>query len=305
MVAAASAEVLLLTCSMARDRELFALLARSVDEHLGTYRHRVVVPARDIAAFRPYQNSRRELVAQEDVLPFRVTTIPASPLLGRWIKPLRRPLYIDRGMRVVRGWVLQQLLKIESAKTASEAAVLHVDSDTFFVRHMPPEAVVTGAGIRFFRASGTPSNPSHQTWVDASSRTLGLQPSKIEDAHYIENCVPWSRDVAREMVEHIQTTHGVPWYEVLVKERSFSEYYLYGHYVDRFRGRAGLHATDRPLCTSVWPQTGEETEAAVEAARQRMALATTFALAIQSTEAVSPNARGLIYQSTLESVQHR
>ena len=74
-----SPSVALLTCSMARDIGLFELLASSVDTHVDeAVPHRVVVPAADLQAFKRFASSRREIIAQEDVLPVRIWKAPAA-----------------------------------------------------------------------------------------------------------------------------------------------------------------------------------------------------------------------------------
>lgn len=82
----------LLTCSMARDLDLFALLARSVDAHVPEdIPHRVVVPKSDIAAFRAFRTLRREIIAQEDVMPFQTIKIPnLPPSLSRFARAGQR-----------------------------------------------------------------------------------------------------------------------------------------------------------------------------------------------------------------------
>jgi hypothetical protein len=159
--------VALLTCSMARDLDLFALLARSVDAHVAEdIPHRVVVPSRDMAAFRPYRTARREIIAQEEVMPFRTLKIPNLPRVLSAMSPsLRRPFYLDSRLRLMRGWILQQILKIEMSRLAPEQAVMHVDSDVFIFRILAAQDVFRDGRPAFFRATGATGNPLHADWI--------------------------------------------------------------------------------------------------------------------------------------------
>lgn len=268
---------------MARDRDLFALLARSVDAHVDpNIPHRVVVPGSDMAAFRSFANSRREIIAQEDVMPFRTVKIPNLPRsLGALAGSFRRPFYLDRRLRMIRGWILQQILKIEMSRLAQEEAVMHVDSDVFFFRPMTAADVFRDGRPAFFRATGKSGNPLHGEWIQSAARVLKISARQDHDPHYIENCVPWSTVALRAMTAHIEAQHARPWHQVLLKERSFSEYYLYGLYLDKLAGLSAVAEVSTSFCHSYWPsmKTTRIDPAAVLAG----AGAQSVALAIQST----------------------
>lgn len=274
----------LVTCSMARDRDLFALLARSVDAHIpADIPHRVVVPASDMAVFRAFGSPRREIIAQEDVLPFRTVKIPNLPrALGALAGSFRRPFYVDRKLRMIRGWILQQILKIEMSRLAPEDAVIHVDSDVFFFRPMTAANVFHDGRPAFFAADGQSGNPRHGEWVQAAARVLGASVPADHRPHYIENCVTWSTAVLRDLVGHVENRHSRPWHQVLLAERSFSEYYLYGLYLDHVAGLSKVARTSSALCRSYWPAQG--TTRIDLAALLANAGTTSYALAIQSTE---------------------
>jgi len=71
--------LILLTCSMLRDLEIFGILARSVDACAGPdVQHVVIVPRRDLAAFKRFAGPRRSFLAQEDVLPMRIRALPKA-----------------------------------------------------------------------------------------------------------------------------------------------------------------------------------------------------------------------------------
>ena len=109
--------VRILTCSMAKDIEIFALLARSVDDLVAPeIRHDVVVPGADLQAFKRFETAQRQIIAQEDVLPFRTFRVPGA--IQRAVGS-RRPIYVDKRLKMVRGWILQQILNIEMSRKAA------------------------------------------------------------------------------------------------------------------------------------------------------------------------------------------
>lgn len=250
--------VLLLTCSMPRDKALAELLFRSVDALVAEdIRHLVVVPGDAVAEFRPFANSRREIVVQEDLLPYRTYKLPSVGWLAPLVPPLRRPLYVTPSLRMVRGWVLQQALKFEASRTASERAVMHVDSDVFFVRPMVRADVHGPEGPHFFRAEGETANPLHRPWLDAAAGILGLDVPAGHRGHYVENCLVWSTDIVRDIFARVEAVHGRSLHDLLLRQRTFSEYYIYGAWVDLAPGPKAVHPSQTPLCNTFWPEAGD------------------------------------------------
>lgn len=298
-MAEAEKSVVLVTCSMARDRDLFDLLARTVDDLVDpAIRHVVVVPGKDLGAFAPYANARRTILAQEAVLPFRTFKFPAFPRLARILKPLRRPIYVDRRLRMIRGWILQQAIKIEMGMAAGADVVVHVDSDVFFIRPMGPGNVIRDGKAPFFRATGATGNPHHLSWVHAAERMLGLPLSADYGSHYIENCVPWHRDAVRAMTQQMEAAHGRAWHDVLLDEKALSEYYIYGLFLDRLRGTEGFYTDKADLCRSYWHEDDGALDedwlfGGLEAHHYALSVQSTNSLSAQQRDALSRKARAL------------
>lgn len=297
--AGAAVKLVLLTCSMARDLEIFGVLAASVDACAGPdVRHVVIVPKRDLAAFRRFAGPRREIVAQEEVLPVRLWALPKA--LGRLAflhDALRRPLYLTARGKVMRGWMIQQVLKIEYARQADCVAVLHVDSDVFFVRHFGAVDVLRDGRMAFFRVDEAEENPAHRRWGEAAAACLGVTLPAGWASHYIENCVPWHRDVAQGMVERIEAVHGRPYHDVLLTFPSISEYFIYGLFADLLLREPVLDPASRSVCNSFWPATPDE---AFDTGRQVARMEPWHkALAVQSTHAFPLAARERAFRDTL------
>ncbi len=291
--------VALITCSMAKDLDLFAILARSVDECVDEdIVHHVIVPGREIGAFRGFGSARRRIIAQEDVLPLKVLALPRFLKALAPVAPVfRRPLYLDRRLRLVRGWIIQQLIKIETSRAAPQKAVVHVDSDVFFVRRLSAGDILDGDRVRFFRAGGAGEIPVHREWSEAAARAVGAG-APPSGAHYIENCVIWSPGVVRDLVARIEAVHGRPWHEALRDAGSFSEYFVYGVYADLVRGGAGLSASDASLCHSYWD--AAPIGPGDMARHLGLMRAHHRAVAVQSTHAFTAQARRALYDACRE-----
>ena len=290
-----SHRVEILTCSIARDVDLFGLLAASIDQHVrNDTHHHVVVPSADMAAFRRFETSNRTIIAQEDVLPVRLWKIPSALRYLSFIKAgLRRPLYLTSEWSMVRGWMLQQLLKIQMSQRSDCAAIMHVDSDVCFFRNFSASDVFAGDDLRFFRALGKTSNPMHRPWIDASCHFLGIDAPQSYHAHYVENCVVWRTDLLRNMVKRIEEIHAMPFHITLFGAATISEYYLYGIYANLIAKDAGLVLEDTSFCNSYWP--ADETDSVDFTSLRNRLRPKHCALAIQSTHKINLAARAQIY----------
>ena len=282
----------ILTCSMARDVELFGLLARSVDDFVAPdIRHDVVVPGADLQAFRRFETPQRQIIAQEDVLPFRTFRVPGP--IQRAVGS-RRPIYVDKRLKTVRGWVLQQLLKIEMSRRADAIMILHMDSDVFFIRPFATDRCFTDGRPAYFRVEDAALSAEHQAWTQSARAVLGFDVTSLADRHYVENCIPWSCDIVRKMTARIESVNGAEWYNVLRGLPSLSEYFIYGQFVDNGGYEEQLAGSDRSFCLSYWPQTDGQRFSVDEQSRRLEP--DHVAMAIQSTEALTVAERRLVYE---------
>lgn len=273
----------MLTCSMARDLDLFALLADSVDRHVDDrVKHVVVVPGQQTGAFRRFETARRTVVAQEDVLPLRVWKTPdALKHLAFLNKGFRRPIYVDRKFRAVRGWMLQQLIKLQFSRQAGETAVMHCDSDMAFVRTMPLALAFPDGKPLFFRVHPRKIDGDHRRWLETAAALVGADLPSDFTGNYVENAIVWGTAQARAMAERIEAIKGQPLHEVLLTQPTISEYYLYGLYLELVAGTEAVSPAAFPICRSLWSFKDGET-LSPESAASRMR-AGDVAVAIQST----------------------
>lgn len=293
------AGLVLLTCSMARDLDIFGVLARSVDAFAAPdVRHVVIVPRRDLATFQVHAGPRRIILAQEEILPMRLWQLPKS--LGKLAflhEALRRPLYVTARGKVMRGWMIQQILKIEFARRSPCPRVVHVDSDVFFVRPFGAADVQRDGKTLFFRVDQERLDAAHRVWGEAAAYCLGQTLPEAWSSHYIENCVPWDRDTATAMVDRIETVHGRPYHDVLLTCPTISEYFIYGLFADLRHNAPGLAPGDISLCNSFWPA-APDVPFHLEAQLAKMN-PWHKALAVQSTHHFQPAARAEAYAAAV------
>jgi hypothetical protein len=239
--------------------------------------HHVVVPARDLRLFQNVRSPRLRVWPEADLMPpgLRSTgslaalaaKVPVLPSAFRWSAiNLRHP------WPPIRGWVLQQILKLAFCAEQRVDAVIIIDSDVALVRPLATERFGTQELIRMYEkpAAITGAMERHIMWTRTAHRLLGL-PAPGDGPHpdYIGGLVSWSPEVVRACLRRIEEATGRPWATAIGAEVHFSECILLGTYVRAF-GAAGrnYHLDQRSLCHSYWdyvPLGEDEAPAFVEA----------------------------------------
>ena len=251
----------LITLSFAGDLENCRLLCETADRFApAEARHLLAVPKTDMPLFRPMAGGRRTIVAEEEFLPAWLRKLPLpGPAWRRRLGLPRRNVYVSFQGRPVRGWIAQQIMKLTAAAMAETDTVLHLDSDTAFVRPLGMDGLRQDGLVRLARFPGAAQTAMHAPWHRAASRLLDLPASDYHGADYIDNFVPWRRANVRGLMRRIADIAGREATEVLAGTRDFSEYILYGVYCDRVLGlaRAGHFAAAQSLCETVWSEAGD------------------------------------------------
>jgi hypothetical protein len=244
--------VALLTPTYGRDLELCTLLCESVDRHVGSFsKHYLLVPDSDVPLFAHFASERRSI-------------LPASDFLPTWLRPLpriiqrkRRQYWWSFRAKPVSGWHVQQILKIAATISLPHRRYCILDSDVVFFRdfdlahfeypnpipllHMPDE--VTPAQIR------------HSRWVETSHQLLGLPKQSFPASDFIGHIMFWDQPTTRAMTSKIEAVTKLEWIDALCQTREFSEYMLYGYFVQSDVNFSSKHAlTARTPCVSYWDQ---------------------------------------------------
>ncbi|MGF1459177.1 MAG: DUF6492 family protein [Leptolyngbyaceae cyanobacterium] len=231
----------MVTPTYANDYEQFALLAHTVERRVPEHvPHYVIVPSEDYDLFQPLRSSRTRLLKDTEVLP-------------RWAQGLFKVgrYRVTTRSLPLRGWILQQLIKLSAPLFADEDVYLNLDSDTAFLRDFDPAIEFVRDGkVRLFCELSEPSWPDavleqNRRWRDNSLKLLGITGEKAPRAGYVGQIVPWRRNVLESIHQHLDRGWGRSWQERLGRCLTLSEYTLYGVYVENVLGfEAAGHCPD-------------------------------------------------------------
>jgi len=235
----------LVTVTYRGDLGPFRSLCASIDQLMPDIEHHVLVDRSDKGLFDEFANKKRKIIDCAEILPdYHEFSIGKKRLWVRW--PLK----------IVRGWIYQQLVKIGYIQTLRTDAAVIVDSDALFIRAIEPSDLFADQAVKMYQHLGRSSGPEDQSskWHDAASSALGLEPRGYTGADYISTAVIWSPEVLRKMTARIWHSWSMPWDRVLTRFFRFSEYVVYGVFCDHVAGdhRPMIEATDAELCHCSW-----------------------------------------------------
>jgi hypothetical protein len=237
--------MVVLTPSFAGDFELCAGLNRSLLQFApGDVQHQIFVSPADLDLFERLAGDRTTIRRKDSVLPKSFCWVPF--LRSAAMMNLRRPF------PPVRGWIVQQLVKLAATAAADADVVLLVDSDVEFVRPFSAEQFVRDGIVRFYRKPDEVDErlPRHMLWHHAARALLGLPPpppTLLPD--YVTALVPWDPAVVRRLLARVEEVSGRRWTDALAAQLHFSEYTLYGVFLDSLTSDpAASYVGETSLC---------------------------------------------------------
>ncbi len=241
-------DLAVVTPSYRPDAGLFAELHRSVLRHTSADTvHHVVVPPADRALFEPHEGPRCRIWTYPELLPKRYVGLPGMP--GLWMNTLRP-------WPPVRGWVMQQAIKIAVTARLDAKVVLLADSDVVLVREPTLDRFVAGDGrLRLWRTvDGVHDGmPDHVRWHAVARELLGLPPRpELPLPDYISPLCYWDPRIVQAMQARIEQTTGRPWMHGFNSRLQISEFILYGVFVDEVYSRDDPPQGDSDLCHVRW-----------------------------------------------------
>jgi hypothetical protein len=243
------ARMTVLTPSYAPDLPLCAALNASVLRHSpDSVGHLIVVPRRDRPLFDRLAGPRTTIRSVGEFVP---RWMPAVPGANAWLN-LRRPF------PPVRGWIMQQIVKLAAAAESSADVVLLADSDVEFIRPFTPGMFVRTGVVRFFREPGSVDDrlPRHVIWHRNARTLLGLAAAAPPFDDYIASMIACDPRLVRRMLQRVTTVTGRPWAEAIATQLHFSEWILYGVFVDEILpAESSSFASDDSRCHSYWDET--------------------------------------------------
>lgn len=242
----------LITLSYGGDVDACRALCGSVDRFVDpAIAHTIYVPRREIALFAPLANARRRIEAEEDLLPSWMWRVPMPSRAWRrrlWLP--RRNVFLTPYTRPMRGWIAQQMMKIQAAAQAADEIVVHVDSDNAFIRPMGLAALTKPEGVRLYVNPKHETGGSHRLWHREAARLLRAPSDDFHAGDPIDGIVVWRRSLVRAMIARIEHVGGRDWRRILAGTRHFSEYVLYGVFVETCVGFAASGHVIEPFSLS-------------------------------------------------------
>lgn len=297
-------DVSLITVSYRGDYALAGELCASVEAYVpADIEHVLVVPRADVALFLPLKTARRRIVLVEDLLPpsWRQLPIPSriQTPFGTW-RP--RSFWVTP-QGFMRGWVLQQIIKLSCDIATPRSTLVFADSDVMFVRPFTREHLFKSGKTRLYHRPGeTKESERHRAWHRAAAEILGLPATDYFGADYIGNLITWRRDTLIALQDHIAKVAGRPWQAALAGRRALSEYILYGAFAEHVLGEASGHyvdATDPVHASWHYDLADAQSRAAFQGGLQPHHVA----VLIQSTEDMAPSDRRRFIKSMTDKSQ--
>lgn len=257
--------IAVITTTFAPDFELCIDLHRSVLEFTDqSVSHYLLVPPADLELFSALRGPRCVVLAESELLPSRMIRIPT------WVNHLIQLAWHDRRranlaavnllrpIPPVRGWILQQIVKLAAASRLDADILLIADSDVRIVRPISIDTFVREGKLRLYRREGTVNEdlPSHVAWHKVARKLLGLATPTLPLPDYVSSFNVWERRVVLLLLDRINRVSHRHWIDAIAGRLSFSEHILYGVFVDKVLGpSANTFTASASLCHSYWDTT--------------------------------------------------
>ena len=238
-----SAPITIVTCSYGPDAGRCRRLCQSIDRFVPTtIEHCIIVPRRDYPLFSDLHHGRRRVHVTEEVVPGNFRHLPAAPKL--WLGP---------GAWPVRGWIMQQVTKLSANYVAETELLMFADSDLELIRPLEEDLLYRDGELRLHRIPGAKSTGDHLQWHHRAARLLG-EPPRYFGSDYVGQLITWRRSNLEGLQAHLEAVNGMPWYRPVARSLKFSEYILYGAYVEHVLGKArnGHFYCADEICHCCW-----------------------------------------------------
>ena len=273
------------------------LLCESMDVFLrGSWHHYIIVDQRELPLFNHLTGPRRTVLVEQNILPGAMKYLGRLPF-GRKLK-----LWWSSKTGFMGGWQIQQLLKLQMAYVIKEDAMLMCDSDTFFIRPFDISKLVENGAVRFYRTAhefSETDNADITKFSNAAFALLDVKAAHFPVRGYVDNMIPWCAPMVRQLCDYISQRQGKAWYLALGRINIFSEYTLYGLYVERLANDHSMLApTNESICYTIWAMDAEKLqnlESTVKTLPPNI-----VAIGVQSNLSIDPKIREQLFQQIIK-----
>jgi hypothetical protein len=233
----------IITCSYGPDLERCKRLCASVDNYVpADIGHILIVPPRDLHRFSALATGRRRVLTTSDVLPAQFRQLPGSD-----------KLWMDKRCWPIRGWVMQQLVKLSANRATDAELLLFADSDLQFLRGFDAKAFYRDDKLRLHRVPDAMNEGRHRRWHSRAGTLLGDNRDYF-GSDYVGQLITWRRSNLVALQRYIEESVGKPWHIAVSRSLDISEYILYGSFVEHVLGKEqnGHFYDSRDLCHCCW-----------------------------------------------------
>ena len=233
----------LITVSYAPDAERCFRLCESIDRHNdpSSIQHLIVCPARDESLFSTLAAEHRTITTYQKLLPNGYKQLP-------WLKGW----WLDPGFFPIRGWMMQQIVKMAAAAQSDSEVVVFVDSDIVCCKPFNATTFYPDQKIRLLTKTLTAEDKDHTLWQRLSERLLWITPQQ-KFPNYVGQLISWSPEVIKAMLARVEKNADKPWYKTLGRLLTVSEYTLYGNFAEHvYSGDIQHQREAHPISLDLW-----------------------------------------------------
>lgn len=169
-----------------------------------------------------------------------------------WRMPGRSKFWLSLRALPVRSWIAQQLMKLAAPSVCPEEILVCVDSDVTLMRPFDHARLLVKGKLGLLDVDY--ADGMVPRWTKVSEKLLGLRPGTVPLRGHVGSLIALSRQCILDLQAHVEATSGVDWQIAIARNRTFSEYNLYGAYIREVIGYArSPHAPSSvPLVKQPW-----------------------------------------------------
>ncbi|MCU0566907.1 MAG: DUF6492 family protein [Oculatellaceae cyanobacterium Prado106] len=242
-----------ITPSYAPDFQRCKLLHWSIKQFVCfPVKHYIVVDQQDLIQFQELADAHTIILTKQQILPSWIQQIPLRTNKNIWLN-LKG---YQSGHWILRGWLIQQLIKLAAAQYVTEDVLVFIDSDVAFINPFDVNMLVDGDRVRLFRVEHSTNldDAVSQKWKDTAKRLLKLPSNNNYYDFYINQLITWKRENLIKLYTLLGQGFGKGWLEVIASANHLSEYVLYGIFASYVLGEKSGHYDDhlQKICHCYW-----------------------------------------------------
>lgn len=148
---------------------------------------------------------------------------------------------------------MQQITKLSADQVTDAEVILFADSDLQFIRPFELDLFKQEQRLRLHRVPGAGQTGTQLRWHHRASRLLGIKPRYL-GGDYVGQLISWRRENLINLKSHMERVNRRPWYEPVADSLYFSEYTLYGAFVEHVLGvnSSGHFCCGEDICHCCW-----------------------------------------------------